>query len=87
MEKKARILFITVNGWNNTTGTATIPSIIEGYPPENVACIFIRPDIPNSPVCNLYYSISEADVIKSIYRRALEKISKRWIMNVKKGQG
>lgn len=69
MEKKARILFITVNGWNNTTGTATIPSIIEGYPPENVACIFIRPDIPNSPVCNLYYSISEADVIKSIYRR------------------
>lgn len=69
MEKKTRILFITVNGWNNTTGTATIPSIIEGYPPENVACIFIRPDLPNSPVCNLYYSISEADVIKSIYRR------------------
>ena len=69
MEKKPKILFITINGWNNTTGTATIPSIIEGYPSENVASIFIRPDLPNSPVCNLYYSISEADIIKSVFRK------------------
>ena len=71
MKEYPKILFITVNGWNNTTGTATIPSIIEGYPSENVACIFIRPDLPNSPACNLYYNISERDVIKSIFNRKI----------------
>ena len=71
MKEYPRILFITVNGWNNTTGTATIPSIIEGYPPENVACIFIRPDVPNSPTCNLYYNISERDVIRSVFNRKI----------------
>ena len=27
-----RILFLTVNGWNDTTGTGTITSIIKNYP-------------------------------------------------------
>ena len=71
MKKYHKILFITVNGWNNTTGTATIPSIIEGYPPENVASIFIRPDLPNSHTCSLYYNISEKDVIKSIFNHKI----------------
>lgn len=62
-----KLLFITINGWNNTTGTATIPSIIDGYPKECVANIFVRPDIPNSPVCDRYFQISEFDVIRSIY--------------------
>ena len=64
-----KILFITINGWNNTTGTATIPSIIQGYPVECVANIFIRADIPNSPVCDNYFQISENDVLKSIFRK------------------
>lgn len=67
MKKYPKILFITVNGWNNTTGTATIPSIIEGYPSKNIACIFIRPDLPNSHTCSSYYNISEKEVIKSIF--------------------
>ena len=64
-----KILFITINGWNNTTGTTTIPSIIQGYPVECVANIFIRADIPNSPVCDNYFQISENDVLKSIFRK------------------
>jgi len=67
MSDYSRILFITINGWNNTTGTVTIPSIIEGYPSDCVANIFIRPDIPNSTVCNRYYNISELDVVKSCF--------------------
>ena len=75
-----RILFITINGWNNTTGTATIPSIIEGYPVECVANIFIRADIPNSPVCDRYFQISEKEVMKSILHKAL-KPGKKIIKN------
>lgn len=66
MDKLPKILFITINGWNDTTGTATIPSIIEGYPCDLIASIFIRPDIPNSNVCSRYFNISEQDVFKSI---------------------
>lgn len=63
-----KILFITVNGWNNTTGTSTISSIIEDYPKECIANIFIRSDMPNSKVCDNYFQINEFSVIKSIFR-------------------
>ena len=64
-----RILFITVNGWNNTTGTSTISSIIEGYPPEKIANIFIRTNEPNSLCCKHYYRISEQAVLQSVFFR------------------
>ena len=41
-----KILFITVNGWNNTTGTSTISSIINGYPTDKIANIKVM--IPNA---------------------------------------
>ena len=59
MREYPRILFITINGWNNTTGSATIPSIIAGYPSDRIASIYIRPDVPNASVCNKYFNISE----------------------------
>lgn len=67
-----KILFITINGWNNTTGTTTIPSIIEGYPVDSVANIFIRSDVPNSAVCRKYFQISEIDVAKSIFGKRIQ---------------
>lgn len=67
MREYPKILFITINGWNNTTGSATIPSIIAGYPSDRIASIFIRPDVPNASVCNKYFNISEKEVIKSLF--------------------
>lgn len=67
-----KILFLTVNGWNNTTGTGTISSIIEGYPKECVANIFIRADRPNSSVCDKYFRIDELKVIKSVFKRNIK---------------
>ncbi len=64
-----KILFLTVNGWNNTTGTATISSMIDGYPSENIANIFIRADLPNSKCSSKYFRIPEFDVFKSILKR------------------
>jgi len=70
--KYPKILFLTVNGWNNTTGTSTISSLIEGYPPECVANIFIRADRPNSPVCKNYFRIDEIKVFKSVIKRKIK---------------
>lgn len=66
-----KILFLTINGWNNTTGTATISSIIDGYPKEKIANIFIRADLPNSECCSRYFRIPEFSVFKSIIKRKL----------------
>lgn len=67
-----KILFITVNGWNNRTGTATISSIIDGYPSERVANIFIRSDKPNSPACDKYFRIDEIKVFKSVFSKNIK---------------
>lgn len=83
MNNYPRILFITINGWNNTTGTATIPSIIEGYPKECVASLFIRPDIPNSDVCNNYFNISELDVFKSFFNHKIKPGNRIYVNNDK----
>lgn len=66
---KSKILVLTVNGWNNTTGTSTISSILEGYPKECIANIFLRADKPNSNICDKYYRIDELKVLKSIINR------------------
>lgn len=80
-----KILFITVNGWNNTTGTSTITSIIEGYPKECIANIFLRADLPNSPVCDNYFRIDELKVLKSIFYKKIKtgyKISSNALKNI-----
>ena len=68
-EKHPKLLFVTVNGWNNTTGTSTISSIIEGYPKDCIANIFLRADMPNSNVCDNYFRIDELKVLRSIIKR------------------
>lgn len=67
-----KILFLSVNGWNNTTGTSTLTSIIDGYPKECIANIFLRADKPNSEVCDKYFRIDELKVLKSIVKRNLK---------------
>ncbi len=70
--KYPKILFLTVNGWNNTTGTSTITSIIKEYPKENIANIYLRADKPNSEVCDRYFRIDELKVLKSIFNRKIK---------------
>lgn len=78
-----KILFITVNGWNDTTGTSTIPSIIGGYPKGCVANIFIRSDMPKSDVCDNYFQINEFNVIKSIFNTKIKTGRKTDILDNK----
>lgn len=71
MENK-RVLILSVSCWNKKTGSDTFSSLMEGYGPDKIANIYIREDIPDSPVCENYYRISENAVIKSLFKRGLK---------------
>ena len=66
MKESKKILINTVDAWNNRVGANTMSSIFSVFPKENLANIYIRPQVPNSPVCENYFQISEMDLIKSI---------------------
>lgn len=66
---KPKIMVCTVNAWNSKVGDNTFPVLFEGFGVQNIASVFIREDIPDSEICNNYFRISEAAVIKSVVRR------------------
>lgn len=67
-DKNPRILVITVNSWNSKVGDNTFSTLLDGYPKDNIASLFIREDEPDSKVCNKYFRISESAIIKSIIK-------------------
>lgn len=82
MNKK--VLICSVPCWNKKSGSDTFSSLMEGYGADNVANIYIRESVPDSPVCNNYFRISENAVVKSVIKRNLKtgkKISAEVIEN------
>lgn len=70
MNKNIKILVITVPSWNSKVGANSWATFLESYPPENIASIYIRDEIPDSKICSRYFNISENKIIKSILRRS-----------------
>lgn len=70
--KQPKILVFTVAAWNSKVGSNTWASLLEKYGGENIANICIRDEIPDNPVCDNYFSISENKVIKSILNRKIK---------------
>lgn len=66
------MLILSVSCWNKKTGSDTFSSLMEGYGPDKIANIYIREDIPDSPVCENYFRISENAVIKSLIKRGIK---------------
>lgn len=64
----AKILVCTVNSWNSKVGDNTFPLLLDGYPVDKIASLFIREDAPDFPGCERYFRISENKVIKSLIR-------------------
>ncbi|MBQ4516638.1 MAG: hypothetical protein II978_07600 [Clostridia bacterium] len=71
MEKK-RVLVCSVSCWNKYAASDTFPLLLEGYGASYVANLYIRNEIPDSPVCKNYFCISENAVIKSILNRKIK---------------
>lgn len=68
-EKTQNILVCTVGPWSNLSGSNTMSSLLEGYPKDNLACLYIRANYSDSNVCERYFHIYEGRVQKSIFHR------------------
>lgn len=69
---KKKVLVCSIPCWNKKSGSDTFSSLMEGYEVDNIASLYIREDVPDSPVCHNYFRISENAVIKSVLRRSLK---------------
>lgn len=72
MSRNIKILVITVPSWNSKVGANSWATLLEKYPPENIASIYIRDEIPDSKVCSKYFNISENKILKSILHRNIK---------------
>lgn len=85
MNQNVKILVITVPSWNSKVGANSWATLLEKYPPENIASIYIRDEIPDSKVCSMYFSISENKIIKSIFHRKVKTGSLFTLHNISDG--
>lgn len=66
-----KLLVSTVSAWNEHSASNTMPSLLQGYPINCLACLYIRADISDSIVCNRYFHVIEGRVLKSILDRRI----------------
>lgn len=63
-----KILIITRSQWDDSNSIGnTLTNFFSNYPKENIANIYFRSALPNNNTCNIYYSISDKEVLKSIF--------------------
>jgi len=71
------ILVITRNAWNDEISTGnTATNIFSNWDRNNIANLFCRAEKPNNNICNLYYRITESDLIRNIiFKKEVGKIA------------
>lgn len=70
MEKKLpKVLSISLSTWRKDSGIHTQTDLFKYYDPDRVAQIYTKSDLPNTPVCNSFFRISENEIIKSVFNR------------------
>ena len=68
-KKLPKVLAISLSTWRKDSGIHTLTDLFKYYDPERVAQIYTKSDLPDTPVCNSFFRISENEVIKSVYTR------------------
>lgn len=71
MESKElpKIVSISISTWRVDSGIHTETDLFKFWSPQRLAQIYTRSDLPNTPVCNRFFRISENQIIKSVYKR------------------
>lgn len=70
-----KILSISLSTWRSDSGIHTQTDLFKFWNKNRLAQIYTKSDLPNTPVCNSFYQISENEIIKSIYNR--KKVGRR----------
>lgn len=64
-----KVMAISLSTWRIDSGIHTQTDLFKFWDPEKVAQIYTRSDMPNTPVCNRFFQISENAIIKSVLNR------------------
>lgn len=67
--KLPKVLAISLSTWRKDSGIHTQTDLFKFWDPEKVAQIYLKSDLPNTPVCNRFFQISENAVIHSVLNR------------------
>lgn len=63
------ILITSITSWNQRSGSNTFSTLFERFDSADLANLYVRPEIPDSPVCSRYFNIREWLVVRSIFKR------------------
>lgn len=68
-----KLLVLTRSAWDeaNSTGN-TLSNILGDWPAEDISNVYLRAARPRNSVCESYFSISEGDLLRSLFRPASE---------------
>ena len=64
-----KVLSISLNTWRKDSGIHTQTDLFKFYDTEKVSQIYTKSDLPDTPVCNKFFRISENEIIKSVIKR------------------
>ena len=57
--KLPKVLAISLSTWRKDSGIHTQTDLFKFWNPEKVAQIYLKSDLPNTPVCTRFFQIAE----------------------------
>lgn len=70
-EKLPKILSISLSTWRKDSGIHTQTDLFKFWKKDYLAQTYVKADLPNTPVCDKFFQISENAVIKSVFNRKM----------------
>lgn len=64
-----KVLAISLSTWRSDSGIHTQTDLFKFWDADKVAQIYTKSDLPNTPVCNQFFQISENAIIYSVLNR------------------
>lgn len=68
-QRLPKVLAISLSTWRKDSGIHTQTDLFKFWEPEQVAQIYLKSDLPNTPVCTRFFQIAENAIIKSVINR------------------
>ena len=75
MEEKQtlpKVLSISLSAWRSDSGIHTQTDLFKFWDPSRIAQIYTKADLPDTPVCDNFFRISENAVLKSVFKRRIQ---------------
>lgn len=64
-----KIMSLSLSTWRNDSNSHTQTDLFKFWEPDRVAQIYTKSTLPDTPVCNHFFQISENGVMKSVFNR------------------